>query len=578
MEPSNRLLSIALLLFLPVLFLGCNETEDPGGETERPNIIVLLSDDMGYSDVGSYGASVIETPEIDSLAYNGLRFTQFYNTGRCVPSRASLLAGQYPHQTGLGFMTADDQLPGYRGDMNDRSVTVAQLLSDAGYSTYMSGKWHVTPYRPQNPDKHNWPLQRGFDRFFGTISGAGSYYDPSSLVRGNEYIAPHQAGEEYTNENFYYTTAISDHAVRYINDHEEGQSDNPFFMYVSYTAPHWPLQAPEDEIEKYEGKFDMGWDELRQQRYQRMKEMGLIDEDWDLSDRDSKVPAWDQVENKDWQTRRMEVYAAMIDMMDQGIGRIVDALERNGELENTLVLFLHDNGGNLETLDYFGKKDYSEHEGIGPPDRDEPQTEMLPKVTRQGEPVQHGNIPEYMPGPPDTYQAYGRPWGNVSNTPFREYKHFVHEGGAATPLIAHWPAGIQREGELERQPGHLVDLMPTFLELADATYPETYEGSEINPMQGVSLEPAFRGNAFDREEPLFFEHEGNRALRDGRWKVVAKNPTGDWELYDMEADRTETNNLADEHPERVKDMVQKWESMARRFNAIPWPYEGKYGE
>jgi arylsulfatase len=453
---------------------------------------------MGYSDIGSYGAEVIDTPTLDQLASGGLRFTQFYNTARCVPTRASLLTGLYQHQTGLGHMTGDDHLPGYRGDLNEHSLTIAQVLNDAGYSTYMSGKWHVTPYRPENPDKHNWPLQRGFDRFFGTIIGAGSYYDPNGLVRENKYISPRQAGEKYTNENFYYTTAISDYAVRYINNHEEKNSDNPFFVYVSYTAPHWPLHAPQEEIEKYKGKFDIGWDQLRQRRHQRMKEMGLIKEEWNLTKRDPEVQAWDQVKNKEWQARRMEVYAAQIDIMDQGIGRIVDALEQTGELENTLLLFLHDNGGNHENLEWIEWKNYPEHEGIEPLDRDEPQTEMFPKVTRQGSPVQHGNMPEYMPGPPDTYQSYGRPWGNASNTPFREYKKFGHEGGIATPLIAHWPSGIQRAGELERQPGHVVDLMKTFVDLADATYPETYNGNEIRPMQGVSLVPAFHGKDLSR--------------------------------------------------------------------------------
>lgn len=568
------LLTYILILFAHPSF-GHPTSERGDNEDDRPNIVVILSDDMGYSDVGSYGGE-IDTPTLDRLARSGLRFTQFYNTARCVPTRASLLTGLYPHQAGLGHMTGDDHLPGYRGDLNERALTIAQVLRKAGYSTYMSGKWHVTPYRTENPDKHNWPLQRGFDRFFGTIIGAGSYYDPAGLVLGNEYIAPHQAGEKYTNENFYYTTAISDYAVRYVTDHAEKRSEAPFFMYVAYTAPHWPLHAPEEAIEEYEGQFDSGWDQLRRERYRRMKEMGLIDEEWGLTKRDPEVPAWTQAENKDWQTRRMEVYAAQIDLMDRGIGRIVDALDQTGQLENTLLLFLHDNGGDQENLEWIEWTEPSDYDGIDPPGQDEPQTSVYPKGTRSGEPVQHGNLPKYMPGPPDTYQSYARPWANVSNTPFREYKHLVHEGGIATPLIAHWPTGIQRAGEFERQPGHLVDLMATFVDLANATYPDSLHGTDIYPQQGVSLVPAFHGNDLNREQPLFFEHEGNRALRDGRWKLVAEGPTGEWELYDMRHDRTETNDLADEKPALLKRMVQKWKSMARRFHAIPWPHGGEF--
>jgi len=451
-------LPAVLLLALFMLAKGCTESGSGGAESaERPNIIVIMADDLGYSDLGSYGAPIIETPTLDRLAQGGLRFTQFYNTARCSPSRASLLTGLYPHQAGVGHMTGDDDLPGYRGQLNDRNVTIAEVLGEAGYSTYMTGKWHVAPTRANNPPKHNWPLQRGFDRLFGL--GSGNYFDPGHLVLDNEYIAPREAGPEYTNDNFYYTDAISDFSVKYVREHAQTQSESPFFMYVAYWSPHWPLHAPEETIEKYESKFDLGWDRLRERRYERMIEMGLIDEEWPLTERDPNVPAWEKAENKEWQARRMAVYAAMVDRMDQGIGRMVEALEETGELENTLILFLSDNGGSQERFGWVETRTYADNDGVTPPGRSELQTSTYPRVTRDGEPIQLGNVPEHMPGPETTYQSYGRPWANVSNTPFREYKHLVHEGGIATPLIAHWPAGIEREGQFEREPGHLVDLM-----------------------------------------------------------------------------------------------------------------------
>jgi arylsulfatase len=373
---------------MSLCLLGCERGASSNGDggsgdapAERPNIIVIMADDMGHSDFGSYGASIIETSSLDSLAQGGLRFTQFYNTARCVPSRASLLTGLYPHQAGVGHMTSDDDLPGYRGRLNEHSVTIARVLGTAGYSTYMVGKWHVTHSRFDNPTKHNWPLQRGFDRYFGTIMGAGSYYDPGGLVLNNEYIAPKDAGDDYTNDNFYYTDAISDYSARYVREHAETKANDPFFTYVSYTAPHWPLHAPEETIEKYEGKFDLGWDRLREERRERTTEMGLIDEEWPLTERDSQVPAWNDAENKDWQARRMAVYAAMVDRMDQGIGQIVETLEETGELENTLILFLSDNRGSLESFGWVDNRTYADNRGVEPKASGEVQTSLYPTVT-----------------------------------------------------------------------------------------------------------------------------------------------------------------------------------------------------
>ncbi|MEA3368605.1 MAG: sulfatase-like hydrolase/transferase, partial [Planctomycetota bacterium] len=449
-------------------------------------------------------------------------------------------------------------------------VTIAEAVKAAGYGTYMAGKWHVTPYRGPETPKHNWPCQRGFDHFFGTIHGAGSFYDPSSLTRDNTFIPP--------GDDFYYTDAISDNAATYIREHQERSDVKPFFMYVAYTAAHWPMHARPEDVARYKGRYDGGWQDIRQARYKRMRRMGLLAEAWDLSPRDAKL--WDEVSETDkkWHARRMEVYAAMITSMDAGIGRIVQALKETGQYENTLILFLQDNGGCAEEFGSRGKphnhaKNLKKAEPMAP---DALQTSMVPPVTRDGKPVRVGH--GVMPGPADTYIAYGREWANVSNTPFRLYKHWVHEGGISTPLIAHWPASIPngRHGKFERQPGHLIDIMATCVDLAKATYPKTYNGHEITPMQGVSLTPALLGKDVGRAEPIYFEHEGNRAIRDGKWKLVAKGATGKWELYDMEADRSELHNLAEKHPDRVRQMVARWETFARKAHMIPWPYKGKY--
>ncbi len=538
-----------------------------GSEGGRPNIVVIMSDDMGFCDIGCYGGE-IQTPNLDRLAAGGLRFTQFYNTARCCPTRASLLTGLYQHQTGVGAMMSDRNLEGYRGDLSQDCVTIAEALGRAGYANYMSGKWHVTPYKGLNSPKHNWPLQRGFDRFFGTIHGAGSYFDPCSLTRNNTQIPP-------PSDDFYYTDAISDNAVRYIRDHDRQAGDQPFFMYVAYTAAHWPMHARPEDIAKYEGRYDAGWQAIRRERYRRMLDMNVLGHEWDLSPRDAKL--WEKLseEDREWHARRMEVYAAMVDCMDRGIGRIVQALQQTGQYENTLILFLQDNGGCAEEWGSRGKVrpprgERPEGEPLGP---DEIQTRMEPKFTRDGRPVRMGH--GVMPGPADTYIAYGREWANVSNTPFRLYKHWVHEGGISTPLIAHWPAGIQRRGEYERQPGHLVDIMATCCDLAEAEYPGTYNGHDITPLEGQSLTPAFRGEDMG-ERALYFEHGGNRAIRRGKWKLVAKGAGGDWELYDMETDRSELNDLSDERPELVRELASDWERFARKSDMLPWPYGGTY--
>ena len=532
---------------------------------ERPNILLIMSDDMGFSDLGCYG-SEIHTPNLDSLAHEGVRFTQFYNMGRCCPTRACLLTGLYPHQAGIGHMTEENPLglAGYRGTLNHQCVTIAQVMKSAGYRTYMCGKWHVVHDIRPNGDNSTWPVQRGFEKFYGTITGGGSYYDPTALCRQNTFITPDN-DPEYQPETFYYTDAISDNAVRYLQQHTAASPDQPFLMYIAYTAAHWPMHALEKDIAKYRGKYDGGFEPIRRARFERMKQLGLIDAKAELSPPDED---WDKTEHHEWNSRCMEVYAAMIDCMDQGIGRIIAQLKQDKKFENTLIFFLQDNGGCAEQMGRKANAPESPRplKPFGPED-------LQPKVwppmqTRDGRWVRTG--PEAMPGPPTSYVAYGRGWANVSNTPFREYKHWVHEGGISTPLIVHWPAGVpsSRDGRLERQPGHLIDIMATCVDVGGAKYPTEFNGEKIKPMQGVSLQPAFKGKSLKRPQPIFWEHEGNRAVRDGKWKLVSKE-NKPWELYDMTKDRSELHDLSAKNPKKAANLAAKWDAWAARSDVLP---------
>ncbi len=529
----------------------------------KPNIIVVLSDDMGYSDLGCYGGE-IATPNLDRLAANGLRYTRFYNTGRCCPTRASLLTGLYAHQAGIGEMTGDGGQRGYRGDLSRNAVTIAEALKPAGYRTYMTGKWHVTAQLRPDGDKKNWPLQRGFDRFYGTIIGAGSFFDPWTLTRGNEALTPVN-DKEYQPEQYYYTHAISDYASRYIREHAANHADQPFFLYVAYTAAHWPMHALDQDIAKYKGRYDAGYEAIREARYKKMKELGVIG-DWELSPGATK---WKSVDEsaKAWELRCMEVYAAMVDSMDQGIGRIVDSLKATGQFENTLILYMQDNGGCAEAN---GRKAPKRPlpDDIVPMGKDELQTKMVPDRSREGRPVRTG--PGEMPGPADTYIAYGRDWANVSNTPFREYKSSNHEGGISTPLIAHWPKGIAARNQLRQEPGHLIDIMATCVELSGAKYPARFADHEILPLEGRSLAGGF---AADRKEEraLLFEHYGRAAIRKGPWKLVRAGETQPWELYAIEEDRGESTNLSQKNPEKARELRELWEKEAERTYIYPKP-------
>ncbi len=516
---------------------------------KKPNIVLILNDDMGYSDIGCYGGE-IETPNLDKLAADGLRFSQFYNTARCSPSRASLLTGLHPHQTGIGILTYNFGPEGYAGNLNKHCVTIPEALKASNYKTYMSGKWHVASSLTEPTD--TWPLQRGFDEFFGTIIGAGSFYDPNTLTRGNENIE-HQAGK---NKEFFYTDAISDQAVEYITKHRRENGDQPFFQYVAYTAPHWPLHAHESDIRKYKGRFDKGWDQLRVERLDRLVKAGILDKSWELTDRDPTQPEWADAKSREWTLRCMEVYAAQVDRMDQGIGRIIDALKDSGQLEDTLIIFLSDNGACAEDIP----------EGVTV---DELVNNLMiaKSHTRAGKEVQFGNNPDIMPGPENTYQSYGTAWANLSNTPFRLYKHWIHEGGISTPLIFHWPNGIKEKGGIRHTPGYLPDIMATILDITETDYPQEWNGNKIVPLEGNTLRPVFQNDTGDRP-PMFWEHEGNAAVRIGKWKLVKRYPDP-WELYDMERDRTEKMDLASRHPEMVKDMSARYDEWAQRCGVIP---------
>jgi len=534
--------------------------------SQKPNIIVILADDMGFSDIGCFGGE-IRTPNLDALARGGLRFTQFYNMARCCPTRASLLTGLYPHQAGVGHMMEDRGLGGYRGNLNRNCVTIAEALKPAGYRSYAVGKWHITPGQSARElaATNNWPLQRGFDRYYGTIHGAGSFWDPSSLVRDNQLITasndPH-----YPSKDYYYTDAISDHAVRFVRDHAKRHAAQPFFLYLAYTAAHWPMHARESDIARYKGRYRAGYEAIRAERWSKQKELGVVDPKWQLS---PAVGDWSNVKDQAFEERCMEVYAAMVDCMDQGIGRVVAELKRQGQLDNTLILYLQDNGGCAETV---GRGTNATERGVrptlppmGPGDQ---QFGSQPKQTRDGWPVRQGY--GVTPGGPDTYIAYGREWAHVSNTPFREYKHWTHEGGISTPLIAHWPAGVVagRRDQLESQPTHLIDIMATCIDLAGAQYPREHGGEPIKPMEGVSLRPLLAAKSIERTRPLCWEHEGNRAVRSGRWKLVSKE-NQPWELYDIEHDRTELQDLANSEASKAKELAELWDAYATRADVLP---------
>jgi len=497
-----------------------------------PNIILIMADDMGYSDIGCFG-SEISTPNIDALAKKGVRFTHFYNNAVCMPTRASLLTGLYPHQVGAG----DSARLAKTGN-----VTIAEALREAGYCTLMSGKWH------NGAEPGEMPVHRGFDRYWGLLSGSSNYFNPG-LPRTGEPEPAHKRpgdmrawGEDdriiypYTPDDpdFYATDAFTDRAVGFLDRY--GRDKRPFFLYLAYTAPHFPIQSWPEDIEKYRGRYMIGWDRVREERFERMAEMGIVDRRWGLSVRDPISPAWSDVPDKEAWDLKMAVYAAMIDRMDQGIGRVMRKLREIGREDDTLVVFLSDNGGCGEHID---------------------------------------RTPDVPPGPVNSYKTVGAPWANASNSPFRRFKVFDHEGGISTPLVACWPGTISG-GRMCHDVGHVIDFMPTFLELAGAGYPAERSGQLVLPMEGRSLVPALKGEQMGERGPLFWEFRGCRALRMGHWKIVTQGPERShvnipvepgceaWELYDTSADRCELNDLSREMPEKTREMADLWEKWRAR--------------
>lgn len=505
----------------------------------RPNILLILADDLGFSDIGCYGGEV-RTPNLDALAARGLRFTQFYNAARCCPSRATLMTGLYPHQAHVGDMVDEYarriretlNTPAYSDRLNPHAPTIAEALRAAGYRTGMSGKWHLG-YRT-----NEWPVARGFDRSFAVIEGAMNYYgfgmqhtgvitNPPMALDREVFIPPR--------EGFFATDAFTDFAVRFVQD--QAGKPEPFFLYLAYTSPHWPLHARPETIAKHRGTYQkIGWDKLREARHERLKQAGIIDARWSLSPRPANVRAWTDAppQRQDQWDEEMSTYAALIEEMDQGIGRVLETLRKSGQSENTLVMFLSDNGGAAED-----------------PNR---------------------SLPGAVLGTRESYKGYGPAGAHVSSSPFRKTKKFSHEGGIATPLIVSWPIGIAKlaQGRLVRDISHFIDIMPTCLDLAGATFPAQWNGRVTLPPEGVALAPALRLKRISRKQPVFWEHEGHRAIRDGKWKLVASF-NEPWELYDMEADRMELQDVSKSRPAKAKELAAKYDAWAARAGVNPWP-------
>lgn len=515
---------------------------------ERPNIVLILADDLGFADLGCTG-SEIRTPHLDALAAGGVLMTQMYNCARCCPTRASLLTGLYPHQAGIGHMGADLGSPAYQGHLREDAATIAEHLKSAGYTTLMSGKWHVVQDCDQlnmdawRPGAHGTPTprQRGFDQFYGILDGVTHFFSPMALWENETRVTD-------LPEDYYITDAITDKAVAMIDANRA--TDSPFFLYLAHPAPHWPLHAPPEDIARYETTYRAGWDATRTARHETMHAQGLFDTNWDISPRDAQVPPWPDTPEPDWEAAKMAAYAAMVDRMDQSIGRLVAYLKDTGQFDNTLILFLSDNGGCAEFMAEDGW------------------AKFFPDHTLDGRPIAMGNRPGLAPGDALTYQSYDRPWANVSNAPFRKFKHFVHEGGISTPLIAHWPAGFGPRAHAHA-PAHVIDILPTLLEAAGAAPLQERQDTAIQALEGESLLSLFQGADWSRDAPIFFEHEGNGAVRWGDKKLVRVHG-GPWELYDIPLDRTELHDLAPRDTVRAQDLERLYADWAQRVGVGDW--------
>lgn len=531
------------------------------GSSPRPNVVLIMADDLGFSDLGCYGGE-IETPNLDRLAREGLRLTQFMNGAICGPSRAALLTGMYAHRVGVAH-NRTYSAPAYRRELSGDYVTLAEALKAGGYGTYMAGKWDLVRQENMHPDMDlsNWPNQRGFDHFFGTLHGTGSYWDPVTLVEDNRMF---RAGKD-----FYYTEAIADKAVSYIQAATGPASANPFFLYVAFSAPHYPLHARPERIAKYHGRYNAGWDALRTARHERLETLGIIPRGTPKGERDVMCPPWENEPHQAGEAQRMEVYAAMVDHLDEGVGRIVEALRAAGVLDQTLIIFLSDNGASPEAH----PNGRIERTGAIWTDR-----AIRPKTT-DGRPIVAGNFVDRTPGTDDTYASYGSKWAHLSNTPFARFKYWVHNGGIYSPFIVRWPAMVRAKGQLSHAPAHIIDVMATCLDAAQVQRP-LRKPSAILPMDGESLLPLLRGDK-GSERTFFWEVEGNRAVRSGRWKLVSENPAdwkslrpypqnGQWELYDLDHDRAETRNLAGQHPEIVRNFADRYDRWAKEVGVMPW--------
>ncbi len=529
---------------------------------KRPNIILILADDLGYSDLGCYGGEV-NTPNLDRLAKQGLRFNQFYNISRCCPTRASLLTGLYNHDAGIGDMTTKQDEGAYQGRLGINTVTIAEVLKDAGYQTGMTGKWHVsnTLAQKNNAEQVKWlghqvsypwfspeaqyPTNRGFQKYYGTIWGVIDFFDPFSLVEGTTPIKNVPA-------NYYHTDAINDKAAQYVK--EFTKTKDPFFLYVAHNAPHWPIQALPEDIEKYKDTYKIGWQAIRENRYKRMVKLGLIDaKDAKLSQRNPDKLNWEENPNKEWDARAMAVHAAMIDRMDQGIGRIIKTLEETNQLDNTIIVFLSDNGASAEISENYG------------PGFDRP------GVTRDGREISYAKDKSVMPGPQTTFFSIGPAWANVANTPFRLWKSQSTEGGIHTPMIVSWPNGIKSKGTITNQVGHVMDFMATFIDVAHAKYPKEFKGNAITPLQGISLAPIFENKTRVGHDAIFNEHEGSKYVRYQDWKLVIAGGDKNWHLYNLAIDKTENKDLSQQFPEKVQQLTAMWNQWAKEHRVLPKP-------
>jgi len=499
------------------------------GARTKPNIVVILADDLGFSDLGCYG-SEIQTPHLDRLAREGMRLSQFYNSGRCCPSRAALLTGLYPHQAGIGDMVQDKGSPAYQGYLSENSVTIAQLLKTAGYTTIVSGKWHVGLVPSA------WAVNRGFDRSFTLQNNGSSYFNSEPLYNDGRKVTFMVGDREIQRQDTsrYLTQAITDFAIKSLDAIKDQPA--PFFLYLAYNAPHWPIQALPEDIARYKGKYRDGWDSLRVRRYRKLVASGLIRKEWPLSERFADVPDWQSLspaEREKWDTR-MAIYAAMIDRMDRSIGEVLAKLKALQKDRNTLILFMSDNGGSADEVQ---KLDY---------------------VTQK----------RGTPGSVASIDSYDQPWGNASNTPFRLFKKNTHEGGTASPFIAYFP-GLIKAGTIQTPVTHLIDVLPTCLGLAGITYPAEFAGKPVTPLEGKSLLPLFQNKPFAGHETLFWEHEGSRAVRQGPWKLVAEIDQP-WELYNLETDRTETRNLAQKFPKKVAELAEEHATWSKKVGVVDW--------